>query len=44
MDAPTDEQLLKEYLDGKTASFELLARRHASELFQFTIRFPFLQR
>lgn len=39
MDAPTDEQLLKEYLDGKTASFELLARRHASELFQFTIRF-----
>lgn len=39
MEAATDEQLVKEFLDGKTASFELLARRHAAELFQFTVRF-----
>jgi RNA polymerase sigma-70 factor (ECF subfamily) len=37
--APTDEQLLEEYLQGKTASFELLVRRHASELYQFAVRF-----
>ncbi len=39
MDAPTDEQLLAEYLRGKTASFELLVRRHAEELHQFVMRF-----
>jgi RNA polymerase sigma-70 factor (ECF subfamily) len=37
--APTDETLLREYLDGKTASFELLVRRHAPELHQFVLRF-----
>jgi len=37
--APTDEQLLLEYLEGKTASFELLVRRHAQELHQFAVRF-----
>lgn len=39
MKAPTDETLLKEYLAGKTASFELLVRRHAQELHQFVLRF-----
>ncbi|MFQ5589976.1 MAG: RNA polymerase sigma factor [Phycisphaerae bacterium] len=39
MDAPTDEQLLKDYLRGDTASFELLVRRHAHELYQFAVRF-----
>ena len=39
MDAPTDERLLQEYLHGKSGSFELLVRRHASELFQFVSRF-----
>ena len=39
MEAPTDEQLLAEYLRGKTASFELLVRRHAPELHQFVMRF-----
>jgi len=39
MDAPTDEQLLQEYLDGAAASFELLVRRHTQELYQFALRF-----
>lgn len=39
MDAPTDETLLKEYLAGKTGSFELLVRRYAQELHQFVLRF-----
>ncbi len=39
MDAPTDERLLQEYLDGEAASFELLVRRHAPELHQFVLRF-----
>ncbi len=39
MDTPTDEQLLREYLTGKTASFELLVRRHTQELHQFVQRF-----
>ncbi|MGB2986454.1 MAG: sigma-70 family RNA polymerase sigma factor [Phycisphaerae bacterium] len=39
MNAPTDETLLREYLDGKAASFELLVRRHTQELFQFVLRF-----
>jgi RNA polymerase sigma-70 factor (ECF subfamily) len=37
--APTDETLLREYLEGKSASFELLVRRHAQELHQFVLRF-----
>ena len=37
--APTDEQLLREYVAGKTAGFELLVRRHAQELHQFALRF-----
>ena len=39
MDAPTDEQLLRQYLEGEAGSFELLVRRHAQELHQFVIRF-----
>ena len=39
MDAPTDEQLLQEYLEGDGASFELLVRRHTQELYQFVVRF-----
>ncbi len=39
MDAPTDEQLLREFLDGKPGSFELLVRRHSRELYQFVLRF-----
>ena len=39
MDAPTDQKLLQEYLDGKAGSFELLVRRHTRELFQFVLRF-----
>ncbi len=39
MDAPTDETLLREHLEGKTGSFELLVRRHAPELHQFVLRF-----
>lgn len=39
MNTPTDEQLLREYLDGKTAGFELLVRRHTQELLQFVQRF-----
>lgn len=39
MDAPTDEQLLQDYIDGTAASFELLVRRHTQELYQFVLRF-----
>lgn len=39
MNAPTDKQLLAEYLRGNTACFELLVRRHAEELHQFVMRF-----
>jgi len=39
VNAPTDEQLLQEYLNGKAASFELLLRRHAPELHHFVARF-----
>lgn len=39
MNAPTDEQLLREHLQGKTGSFELLVRRHVHELHQFAMRF-----
>lgn len=39
MKAPTDETLLKEYTAGKTASFDILVRRHARELHQFVQRF-----
>ncbi len=39
VDAPTDEQLLQEYLEGEPAGFELLVRRHAQELHQFVMRF-----
>lgn len=39
MDAPTDEQLLADYLQGSSAGFELLVRRHARELHQFVMRF-----
>ena len=38
MNAPTDEELLQEYLDGEPASFELLVRRHTPELYQFAFR------
>ena len=39
MNAPTDEELLREFLNGKAASFELLVRRHAPELHHFAQRF-----
>lgn len=39
MEAPTDEQLLADYLDGNDAAFELLVRRHIRELHQFVLRF-----
>ena len=39
VDAPTDEQLLADYLGGDARSFELLVRRHSRELFQFITRF-----
>ena len=39
MDAPTDEQLLKDHLRGKRGSFDALVRRHARELYQFVLRF-----
>lgn len=39
MDAPTDEQLLSQYLAGDRAGFELLVRRHSRELHQFVYRF-----
>jgi len=39
VDSPTDEKLLKDYLQGKPGSFELLVRRHTQELFQFVVRF-----
>ncbi len=39
MDAPKDESLLREYLAGNSASFELLVRRHTQEVYQFVLRF-----
>jgi len=36
---PTDEQLLADYLAGRTDEFELLVRRHSQELFKFLVRF-----
>lgn len=39
VNAPTDEELLRQYLAGNEGSFELLVRRHAQELQQFVMRF-----
>ena len=39
MDAPTDEQLIAEYLRGEAASFDILVHRHAGELYRFAFRF-----
>ena len=39
MSAPTDEELLAEYLAGHADRFELLVRRHSDELFRFVVRF-----
>ena len=39
MEAPTDEKLLQDYLDGEPGSYELLVRRHTQELYQFALRF-----
>jgi len=39
VNAPTDEQLLADYLRGDEAAFELLVRRHVRELHQFAMRF-----
>ena len=36
---PTDEQLLASHLAGRTDAFELLVRRHSSELHRFVLRF-----
>ncbi len=38
MDAPTDEQLLAEFIEGRNGSFELLVRRYTPELHQFALR------
>ncbi len=39
MNAPTDEQLLQDHIEGKNSSFELLVRRHSQELYLFVLRF-----
>jgi RNA polymerase sigma-70 factor (ECF subfamily) len=39
VDAPTDEQLLAEYLAGRADRFEVLVRRYSQELFHFLVRF-----
>jgi RNA polymerase sigma-70 factor (ECF subfamily) len=39
VEAPTDEKLFQDYLDGEPGSFELLVRRHTQELYQFALRF-----
>ncbi len=39
MDAPTDQKVLKDFLEGKAGSFEFLVRRHTSNLYQFVLRF-----
>ena len=39
MKTPTDEQLLANHLAGRADAFELLVRRHSSELFRFVLRF-----
>ncbi len=36
---PTDEELLREYVAGRAAGFELLVRRHGSSVYQFAQRF-----
>lgn len=36
---PTDEQLLADFLAGKSENFELLVRRHSGELYRFLARF-----
>lgn len=38
MDAPTDEQLLGDFVQGQPAGFELLVRRYAQELHRFAQR------
>ncbi|MCO6436488.1 MAG: RNA polymerase sigma factor [Phycisphaerae bacterium] len=39
MSPASDEQLLREFVAGRAASFELLVRRYAQELYQFVYRF-----
>ena len=39
MHAPSDEDLLRRFLDGDSGSFELLVRRYVQELYQFVQRF-----
>ncbi len=39
MNAPTDEQLLADYVRGDEAAFELLVRRYVRELHLFAMRF-----
>ena len=39
VDGPSDEKLLRDYLNGDEAAFELLVRRHSPELHQFVLRF-----
>lgn len=36
---PTDEQLLAEHLNGRPDAFELVVRRHSTELYRFILRF-----
>lgn len=39
VNAPSDEKLFQEYLEGRAGAFELLVRRHTAELYQFVLRF-----
>ncbi len=39
MGAPTDEQLLQQFIAGDSSAFELIVRRHMRELYQFVVRF-----
>ena len=39
MEIRSDEQLLRDYLDGQASGFELLVRRHSQQLYQFVLRF-----
>lgn len=39
MNAPTDENLLQEHVNGDGQSFEQIVRRHMPELHQFVLRF-----
>jgi RNA polymerase sigma-70 factor (ECF subfamily) len=39
VNAPTDEELLRDYIGGERPGFDTLVRRHTPELHQFVMRF-----